>query len=120
VLLLCALLMHTGYTRAFKRLAVENGGAKRVYAGVNLCSAIATLPIAIVILIFADVSFHLLFLHLHLSLQSPPSTEHTYWLTQILYLVIVVLCVRILSFYAETASQAHLSANVFTQWAPGK
>ena len=47
-LLIVAAVLHTGFARAFKRMAVEMGGAKRVNAAVHVCAAAVALPAALV------------------------------------------------------------------------
>ena len=69
VLLTLALFLHTGYTRAFKRLSIEYAGARRVWAAVHVCATIVTTPLAVIALAVASqvAQFGVSSIHVHFS-----------------------------------------------------
>lgn len=56
VLLVASLLLKVGFHTASRKLSVEIGGAKRLYALDNLVSAIVLLPWVVVLSLTTDVS----------------------------------------------------------------
>lgn len=67
VLLVASLCLKVGFHTAARKLSVEIGGAKRLYALDNLVSAVVLLPWVIVLSATTDVSDQMARLNVHLA-----------------------------------------------------
>ncbi|CAJ0944393.1 unnamed protein product, partial [Mesorhabditis belari] len=101
VILVLALLLRIGYDSSFRHMAVELGGAKRLYSLVTLFSALILMPLGL-LLIVMDTS--------HIDA----------WGSFIFLIVLATLFVTILDFYAEAICFQHVADPVMAaaRWSP--
>lgn len=55
-MVILALVMDAGYENAFKKISIEIGGAKRLYAIVSTVSTVVLTPLALLTYFFSTVS----------------------------------------------------------------
>ncbi|CAI2292518.1 unnamed protein product [Caenorhabditis sp. 36 PRJEB53466] len=89
-ILVVALILRTIYETAFRHLAVEVGGNKKLHALITVISAICLTPVAVLSWVFSE----------------PPTT--TGWFEWTALVVAVAVFVFVLDFYAEMACFQHL------------